>query len=121
MSRGLGKTQRAALAVLKAAEQTADRPHFAVVDSITVAARAVGRNTVTVSEATAYRRALRTLAARGLVVDMGRHLRYGRRGWATPPAAQAAINDMLRDGFWRVMDDFADLQARADAALSASG
>jgi|SRR5690625_1167364 len=80
MSRGPGKTQRAALQTLEAA----DRP----LDTLAIAATALGRNTITEAEASSYRRALRRLADAGLIVDLGRHWRYGRRGYATPEAAE---------------------------------
>jgi len=48
----------------------------------------VGRNNVTESEASSCRRALRTLARQGKIVDLGRNgSRFGRRYYALPDRA----------------------------------
>ena len=80
MSRGLGKVQRMCLDVL--------RQHDWVVDSITIAAEALSKQAISESEHASFRRALRKLAAHGLVIDMGRCFRDGRRHWATPETAK---------------------------------
>ncbi len=80
MSRGLGKIQQMCLSVLTEQDK--------LLDSITVAAKAVNRNEITDSEHVSFRRALRKLNAMGQVVDMGRYFRDGRRRWATPQVAK---------------------------------
>ena len=80
MSRGYGKVQRMCLSVLT--EQ--DR----LLDSIAVAAIAVGRNEITDTEHVSFRRALNKLKAEGKVVDMGRGFQDGRRRWAIPTVAK---------------------------------
>ena len=80
MSRGLGKVQRLCLDVL---EERAK-----LLDSIEIAGRALGKYEISDSEHVSFRRALRKLAARGLVVDMGRGFRDGRRCWALPDVAR---------------------------------
>jgi len=59
-----------------------------MLDSIEVAAIAVGRNGITESEHVSFRRALNKLKAQGMVVDMGRGFRDGRRNWAIPTVAK---------------------------------
>ena len=59
-----------------------------LLDSIEVAERALGKDVINDSEHTSFRRALRKLSAKGLVVDMGRHFRSGRRHWALPEVAK---------------------------------
>ncbi len=80
MSRGLGKIQRQCLSVLTEQDK--------LLDSISVAALAVGRNGITESEHVSFRRALRKLKTMGKVVDMKRRYRGGRRHWATPSVAK---------------------------------
>lgn len=104
MSKGLGPVERKCLEVLRADDD---------LDSITIAARAVGRSIITDSEATSYRRALRALARKKLVVDLGRTRRYGRRAWATPEGALEYLNEM-RALRWAVEPD---VIARVRAAV----
>lgn len=80
MSRGLGKVQRMCLDVLTEQEK--------MLDSIEIAGRALDKEAINDSEHVSFRRALRKLADRGLVVDMGRGFRDGRRCWALPDAAK---------------------------------
>lgn len=80
MSRGLGKVQRMCLDVLDKQEST--------LDSIEIAGRALDKCEINDSEHVSFRRALRKLADRGLVVDMGRGFRDGRRHWALPDVAR---------------------------------
>ena len=82
MSRGPGVVQRQCLEVLRAAGGVPT-------DSVEIAARALGRTTITPSENASFRRALRQLARSGSVIDMGRGYRDGRRRWALPAAAAA--------------------------------
>lgn len=86
MSRGFGKVQKTCLRVLR--EQ--DYPE----DSITIASLALGKDSITTSEHSSYRRALRKLARAGLVVDMGRNWRRGRRHWALPEVAERSLKWM---------------------------
>ena len=78
MSRGLGKLQRSALAEVSSGE---------LLSSIEIAGRVFATASVSLAQDSAVRRALRALAARGLLVDMGRGWRSGRRHWATPEEA----------------------------------
>jgi hypothetical protein len=58
-------------------------------DSGVIAARALGRETITPSEDASFRRAPRQLAGSGSVIDRGRGYRDGRRRWALLGAAAA--------------------------------
>jgi hypothetical protein len=90
MSRGLGRIERAVMEVFQSKADS-------VIDSIEVAALIAGRNTVTVSEDSSCRRALRTLARQGKIVDLGRDgHRYHRRWYALPNAAA----DHRRTGYF---------------------
>jgi hypothetical protein len=80
MSHGLGVIQRGCLEVL--ALNKSD-----VLDSIAIAGLVVGRQTITEAEHVSVRRALRKLAKAGLVIDLGRGFRQGRRHWALPETA----------------------------------
>jgi hypothetical protein len=82
MSKGPGKIQRAILELFELEPEN-------MMDSIEIAARVFDQNPVGQSETVSTRRALRGLADRGLLVDMGRHWRFGRRRWATPDGAAA--------------------------------
>jgi hypothetical protein len=83
MSRGLGKLQRDLLAILEENDKS--------IDTITLTALAyqdnpeavVYEDRVTDAQHAAVRRALRNLHKRGLVVDLTRHTRDGRRYWAS--------------------------------------
>lgn len=88
MSRGLGKVQRMCLSVL------AQEPE--PMDSITVAARAMGKDVINDSEHVSFRRALRKLARAGKVVDIGRAFHNKRRHWALPDAAKRYIEEYER-------------------------
>ena len=81
MSKGLGQVQRSVLVVFDAAPNE-------LLDSIEIAGRALGKHTITESEATTYRRALRNLAEVGDIVDMGRNWHDGRRRYALPEKAE---------------------------------
>lgn len=91
MSRGLGKLQRAALDVV-----TRD----GMLDSIEIAGRLFDTKTVSPAQDSATRRALRGLAERGALTDMGRYWRGGRRHWATPDEA-ARYRERVRAVFGR--------------------
>lgn len=93
MSRGPGKTQREILELFK-------REPDKMPDSIEVAAKLHGENPVPESKAVSTRRALRGLAERGLLVDMGRHWHNGRRRWATPEEAER-YHERVRRTFGR--------------------
>jgi hypothetical protein len=81
MSRGLGRVERAVLEVFQSKADS-------VIDSIEITALIVGRNNVTESEASSCRRALRTLARQGKIVDLGRKgSRFGHRYYALPARA----------------------------------
>ena len=88
MSRGLGMVQRMCLSVLES--------HGDHLDSIEIAGRALDKEVINDSEHVSFRRALRTLAERGLVVDLGRGFRDGRRRWALPEAAKRYFQDYER-------------------------
>jgi hypothetical protein len=83
MSRGLGKLQRDLLAILEENDKS--------IDTITLTALAyqdnpeavVYEDRVTDAQHATVRRALRNLHKRGLVVDLTRHTRDGRRYWAS--------------------------------------
>jgi hypothetical protein len=90
MSRGLGRVERDVLGVF---QNNAER----LIDSIEITALIVGRDTVTESEASSCRRALRSLARQGKIVDLGRNgHRYHRRWYALPDAAA----DHRRTGYF---------------------
>ena len=89
MSRGPGRTQRQALEVLEREARS--------MDAVEVACSALGR-TITGSEASSYRRALRSLARRGIVADLGRSYRFGRRHYATLDVA-AEMQERYRATF----------------------
>jgi len=80
MSRGLGKVQRMCMDVLANQEE--------MLDSIEIAGRALDKKVINDSEHVSFRRALRQLSAKRLVVDMGRGFHDGRRRWALPHAAK---------------------------------
>jgi len=88
MSRGLGKVQRMCLSVLGS--------HGSHLDSIEIAGRALDKEVINDSEHVSFRRALRTLAERGRVVDLGRGFHDGRRRWALPEAAKRYFEDYER-------------------------
>lgn len=88
MSRGMGKVQRMCLDVLEKSDKT--------IDSIEVAGRALGKMQVEISEGRSFRRALQKLAEQGLVIDMGRHWRFGRRHWATREVAEKYFEHVER-------------------------
>ncbi|WP_407543734.1 hypothetical protein Q0M94_28110 (plasmid) [Deinococcus radiomollis] len=81
MSRGPGTIQRAALEALQLSAT--------MLDSITVACQVYGHNPVSEAEVVSVRRALRSLAKRGQVADMGHGWRSGRRMWALPERGAA--------------------------------
>ena len=89
MSKGPGQVQRSILAVFDAAPDD-------LLDCIEIAARALEKRTITASEASSYRRALRKLADAGVIVDMGRKWHHGRRAYALP-AAEERYNRWIRD------------------------
>ena len=89
MSRGLGKIQRMCLEVLTEQGKR--------LDSIEIAERALGKDVINDSEHASFRRALRKLSAKGLVVDMGRRFRFGRRHWALPEVAKHHFEHIERD------------------------
>ena len=91
MSKGPGQVQRSILAVFDAAPDD-------LLDSIEIAARALEKPTITESEASSYRRALRKLADAGDIVDMGRRWRSGRRRYALLAAAER-YNRRVRETF----------------------
>lgn len=82
MSKGPGKVQQA---IIELFESEPD----GMFDSIEIAARIHDLNPVSESQAVSTRRALRGLAERGVVVDMGHGWRGGRKKWATPKKAAA--------------------------------
>ena len=88
MSRGLGKVQRMCLSVL------AQEPE--PMDSITIAAKAMGHDVINDSEHVSFRRALRKLARAGKVVDIGRAFHDRRRRWALPDAAKRYFEEYER-------------------------
>ncbi len=81
MSRGLGALQRRVLSTLAA------RGSYAL--SLDVAATVFATSSVTPAQDAATRRALRGLAARGLVVRLPNKFRRGQHAWASPDAAAA--------------------------------
>ena len=89
MSHGLGVIQRGCLEVL--ALNKSD-----ILDRIVITGLVVGRETITEAEHVSVRRVLRNLAKAGLVIDLGRGFRQGRRHWALPEAAAAYYRRMLR-------------------------
>ena len=91
MSKGPGQVQRSILAVFDAAPDD-------LLDCIEIAARALEKRTITESEASSYRRALRKLADAGGIVDMGRRWRSGRRRYALLAAAER-YNRRVRETF----------------------
>ena len=82
MSKGPGKVQRAILELF-------EREPDSMLDSIEIAARIHAQNPVPQSQMVSTRRALRGLADRGMIVDMGRGWHGGRRRWATAAKAEA--------------------------------
>ena len=84
MSKGIGKLQREIIELFE------NNMHL-MFDSLEITAIVHELNavaTVTESQAVSTRRALRGLAKRKLIVDMGRGWRDGRRRWATPEQAE---------------------------------
>ena len=81
MGRGPGRVERSIMPVFEAAPDE-------IIDTVEIAGRALGKQTISESEASSYRRALRRLAARRDLVDMGRRWRDGRRRYALPQRAQ---------------------------------
>ena len=82
MSKGPGHIMRAALGVVRGAAQP--------LESQEIARQVFGRASlkdVTAPEGASVRRALRALALRGEVEDMGRNWARKRRKWATPEVA----------------------------------
>lgn len=59
-----------------------------MLDSIEITGRALDKYEINDSEHVSFRRALRKLADRGLVVDMGRSFHDRRRRWAMPDVAK---------------------------------
>lgn len=92
MSRGPGKLQRAILDFFENPPPGQDD----MPDSITLAGILHNVNPVPESAVVSTRRALRGLAERGLIVDMGRGWRYGRRRWATPERAAKYLKRVER-------------------------
>lgn len=90
MSRGLGALQRRVLAALESRETVAL--------SLDVAALAFGTNSLTAAQDAATRRALRGLAARGLVEQVSQVFRRGQRAWGTPSTV-AAYHQRVRAAF----------------------
>jgi hypothetical protein len=81
MSRGLGRVERDVLQVF---QNNAEH----ILHSIEVTFLVACRDAVTESEMSFCRRALRTLARQGKIVDLGRNgSRFGRRYYALPDAA----------------------------------
>jgi len=81
MSRGLGRVERDVLQVF---QNNAEH----VLHSIEVTFLVACRDTVTESEVSSCRRALRTLARQGKIVDLGQNgSRFGRRYYALPDRA----------------------------------
>ncbi len=88
MSRGLGKVQRMCMNVL------AQEPE--PMDSIAIAARALGKDQINENEHVSFRRALRKLARAGKVVNLGRSFHNNRRHWALPEGADRYFDDLAR-------------------------
>ena len=88
MSKGLGQVQHSILAVFDAAPDD-------WLYSMEIAGRALERRSITESEASSYRRALRSLADAGVIVDMGRKWHEGRRYYALPAAADRYNRQIL--------------------------
>lgn len=106
MSRGLGKVQQLCLSAL--AEQGG------MLDSIEIIGRALHKEVINDTEHASFRRALRKLAQRGKVVDMGRGFHDGRRRWALPDAAKRYFDDCER-----CFGKQAAVRARAQANFTA--
>lgn len=81
MSRGPGIVERSILRVFGSDPD-------AILDSMEIAGRALGKRGITEAEASSYRRALRRLARRGTIADLGRGWRSGRRHYALPACAE---------------------------------
>ena len=60
----------------------------ALLYSMEIAGRALGKRVLTEAEVSSYRRALRRLARRGTIADLGRGWRSGRRRYALPACAE---------------------------------
>ena len=80
MSRGIGKLQADILRVIGDGK---------LHDAVDMACELAGRMECSISEVVSVRRALRSLAARGDVVDLGHGWRNGRKRWSNPAAAEA--------------------------------
>jgi len=106
MSRGLGKVQRMCLEVLAGQREE--------IDSIVIAAKALGKDEISDSEHVSFRRALRQLARAGKVVDMGRAYHNRRRYWALPEIAKRSF-DLTE----RCLGREAAMQAKARAKFTA--
>ena len=82
MSKGLGKTERMCLEVLK---------EYKMCDSIEIAGRALGKYEVSNAEHTTFRRALNSLLRKAVVVNMSRSWHSNRCRWALPHEADAHL------------------------------
>jgi hypothetical protein len=89
MSRGLGKLQHKIIAALADGR----------VDTIGLTCRLTGMNPCPAIDVVNVRRALRSLARRGLVVDLGRGFVAGRRYWALPEHADAMLARLQEMGW----------------------
>ncbi len=89
MSRGLSQHQRDILSALR---------FHGIMDTIQIACWCLSKKQITLSEASSFRRALRTLARDGLVAPMGRNYPDGRRRWGLPLQV-AQYNKRVQDAF----------------------
>lgn len=80
MSRGIGKLQADILRFMDDGK---------LHDAVEIACGIAGASECSTSEAVSVRRALRSLAVRGAVVDLGHGFHNGRKRWATPAAAES--------------------------------
>lgn len=87
MGRGLGIVQKKILDALAT--------RGGLMDSIEIAAIALGKDQISDSEHVSFRRALRNLADKGKIIDLGRGWTDGRKRWATPKVAEAYVGRVV--------------------------
>ena len=119
MSRGLGRVQQAAMALLSTGKALSAFQLAAVIYGVT--AEPGGKRTLSKAQRSAVRRALASLQRRGLAFQCGRN-KLGRAVWMTRELAEAhpdLIPEML--GTRSSVERWHVIRAMVNRALRASG
>jgi hypothetical protein len=105
VSRGLGRIQNKCLEALANRDPAMQKGLVGegVFETIMVAVLAFGDDVITQAQYASVRRALGSLACKGLVKNLGRRFHNNRGRWALPEAAKAYLEKSERD--WRVIDE----------------